>query len=101
MDLLRQTLALALVFGLLWAARWLLRRNRSWRIRPGAELLESRAKLALTARHSVHLVRIGDRTLILALHPEGITFLGDSARTESNSGKDDQEGVAKIGNGAR
>ncbi len=43
-----------------------------------AGLLESRGKLALTARHSVHLVRVGDRNLILALHPDGITFLGDA-----------------------
>jgi flagellar biogenesis protein FliO len=42
-------------------------------------MLESRAKLALTARHSLHLVRIGDRDLILALHPAGLTFLGDLA----------------------
>jgi len=38
--------------------------------------------LALSARHSIHLVRIGDRSLILALHPDGITFLGDAAGTD-------------------
>ncbi len=42
-------------------------------------LLESRGKLALTARHSIHLIRIGDRNIILALHPEGVTFLGEAS----------------------
>lgn len=78
MEILRQLAALALVFALLWAARRLLR-GKSWRSRSAPALLESRGKLALTARHSVHLVRVGDRTLIVGVYPDGITFLGDGA----------------------
>jgi flagellar biogenesis protein FliO len=77
----RQSLAIVFVFALLWTALWFLRK-RGWpgtrRSKPVTVLLESRGKLALTARHSVHLVRIGDRNLILALHPDGVTFLGDT-----------------------
>jgi len=47
--------------------------------KPGRGLLESCGKLSLTAQHSVHLVRIGDQKLVLAVHPAGITFLGDAA----------------------
>ena len=80
MDLVRQSLAIVFVLALLWTALWLLRK-KTWIRRPGTApaLLESRGKLALTARHSIHLIRIGDRNLIVALHPDGITFLGDAA----------------------
>jgi flagellar biogenesis protein FliO len=81
MDIVRQSLALVLVFALFGTALWLLRK-KGWtgfgRIKCVPGLLESRGKLTLTARHSVHVVRVGDRSLILALHPDGITFLGDS-----------------------
>ncbi len=50
--------------------------------------LESRGKLALTARHSIHLIRVGDRNLILALHPEGVTFLGDTPLTDDSGCKE-------------
>lgn len=76
MEIVRQALAILLVFALLGAAIAGMRR-KSWRGRVAPALLQSRGKLALTTRHSIHLVRIGDRDLILALHPAGITFLGD------------------------
>jgi flagellar biogenesis protein FliO len=76
METLRQSLAILLVFTCLGAGVvWARRKSRRARLAPA--LLESRGKLALTARHSLHLVRIGDRNLILALHPAGVTFLGD------------------------
>lgn len=81
MDIVRQSLALVFVFALFGTALWFLRK-KGWsglgRTKSVAGLLESGGKLALTARHSVHLVRVGDRSLILALHPDGITYLGDS-----------------------
>lgn len=77
MGIIRQSLAIVLVFALLWATRWLLRK-KGWRTKAAPVLLESRGKLALTARHSIHLIRIGDRNLIVALHPDGVTFLGDA-----------------------
>ena len=80
MDIVRQSLAILFVFSLLWTALWLLRK-KAWvrRNKTAPGLLESRGKLALTARHSIHLIRIGDRNLIVALHPDGVTFLGDAA----------------------
>jgi flagellar biogenesis protein FliO len=81
MDIVRQSLAIVFVFALLWTALLFLRK-RGWsgirRTKLIAGVLESRGKLTLTARHSIHLIRIGDRNLILALHPEGVTFLGDA-----------------------
>lgn len=78
MELFRQSLAVLLVLTLLGAAvAWA--RRKTWRAKLAPARLESGGKLALTARHSIHLVRIGDRKLILALHPAGVTFLGDLA----------------------
>lgn len=81
MDLVRHSLAIVFVFGLLWTALWFVRKKgwtstRRSKAPPG--LLESRGKLALTPLHSIHLVRIGDRTLAIALHPKGVTLLGDA-----------------------
>jgi flagellar biogenesis protein FliO len=84
MDIVRQSLAIVFVFALLWTALSFLRKKgwtRSWKAKALPGLLESRGKLALTARHSIHLIRIGDRSLILALHPDGVTFLGDPGRS--------------------
>ena len=80
MDVIRQSLAITFVFLLLWAALWFLRKRRGISLSIGRAdkgLLESRGKLALSPQHAVHLVRIGDRDLILALHPSGITLLCD------------------------
>jgi flagellar biogenesis protein FliO len=86
MDIVRQSLALVLVFALLWTALCFLRK-RGWtgvrRTKPVLSLLESRGKLTLTAQHSVHLVRVGNRTLILALHADGVTFLGDAVSMDT------------------
>jgi flagellar biosynthetic protein FliO len=82
MDLARQSLAITFVLGLLWAALWLLKRRGTIRVRGNPSSrgsLESCGKLFLTAQHSIHLVRIGDRNLVLAVHPGGITFLCDAA----------------------
>ena len=82
MDLARQSLAITLVFALLWAALWLLKRRGAIRMRetgPRHGLLRSRGKLSLTAQHSIHLVQIGDRDLVLAVHPAGITLLCQGA----------------------
>lgn len=82
MDLARQSLAITLVFALLWAALWFLKRRGVIRNRANKSsrgVLEARAKLSLSAQHSIHLVRVGDRNLVLAVHPAGITLLCDAA----------------------
>jgi flagellar biogenesis protein FliO len=46
--------------------------------------MESRAKLALSAQHAMHLVRVGDRDLVVAVHPSGVTLLCDLARSAAS-----------------
>ncbi len=80
MDIVRQSLAITFVFLLLFAALWLLRRKGkigSGRSRGEAGILESRAKLVLSQHHTIHLVRMGARDLVLALHPSGVTLLAE------------------------
>jgi flagellar biosynthetic protein FliO len=80
MDVIRQSLAITFVFLLLWAALWFLRKKRGMVFTPRRTnngFLETRGKLALSAQHAVHVVRIGDRDLVLAVHPSGITLLCD------------------------
>jgi flagellar biosynthetic protein FliO len=84
MDILRQSLAITFVLGLLCLALWLLKRRGAAGLslakgRGGRGLLESRGKLALTPQHSLHVVRIGERDFVLAVHPAGVTLLSDSS----------------------
>jgi flagellar biogenesis protein FliO len=84
MDIVRQSLAITFVFALLWAALWTLKRRGAIRPRLGKnshepQRLESRGRLALTAQHSLHLVRAGDRELVLAVYPAGVTVVSDLA----------------------
>ena len=83
MEFLRQGAAIALVFGLLCAALWVLRKKgavqfRGPKSKGGRDLLQLRGRLMLTAQHSVHCVRIGQRDFVLGVHPSGITLLGDA-----------------------
>ena len=81
MDLARQSLAITLVFALLGAALWLLKRKgilaaRRNPLHRGS--IEACGRLSLTAQHSIHLVRVGDRSLVVAVHPGGLTLLCDA-----------------------
>jgi flagellar biogenesis protein FliO len=82
MDVIRQSLAITFVFLLLWAGLWFLRKRRGISFSTGRAnkgLMESRGKLALSAQHALHVVRIGGRDLVLAVYPSGITLLCDLA----------------------
>jgi flagellar biogenesis protein FliO len=77
-DLIRQVLALLLVFALLGAAVWKLRGTRTGG--PGPRLA-SVGRLVLTPHHSVHLLRIDGREVILATHPQGCSVLNEAGES--------------------
>lgn len=84
MDIVRQSLAITFVFALLWTALWWLRKKGAVlggprKARGERGVLESRGKLALSQQHSIHLVRIGQRELVLGLHPAGVSLLAELA----------------------
>jgi len=73
------------VFALLGAALWALRRGArmpGFSLRQGFSLppgrtrrLASVDRLALSPHHALHLVRLGDREMVVATHPQGCTVL--------------------------
>jgi flagellar biogenesis protein FliO len=81
MELLYQLSAVALVFGLLAAALWVLRRrglavpSGISRSRKSGGRLEQMERLALSPQHTLHLVRVADRALLIAAHAAGCTLL--------------------------
>jgi flagellar biogenesis protein FliO len=83
MDVLREILAIVFVLALLLGALWLLRKRGALNLKlgigtsAGGRLIESRGKLVLSAQHSLHWVRAGDRQVLLGIHPSGFTVIGD------------------------
>jgi flagellar biogenesis protein FliO len=81
MDIARQVSAVMLVFALLGAAVWTLRRGGRLRLPAGmrttgrGRALESVERLALTPQHSLHLVKIGGREVVVATYPQGCALL--------------------------
>lgn len=81
MEWTEQLLAVTVVLGLLCGALWLLKRKGLVRTsfrrpsRPGQPRLEVIDRLALTPQHSLHLVRLADRTLLVGLSPQGCNLL--------------------------
>jgi flagellar biosynthetic protein FliO len=81
MEILRQILAVGLVLGLLLAALWALRRQgvAGWKTprlgRKSAGLLAPVERLSLSPQHALHLVRIGDRVLLIGVHAAGCSLL--------------------------
>ncbi len=86
MEIARQVSAVMLVFALLGAALWALRRGGRLRL-PGAmrpagrgRALETVERLALTPQHSLHLVKIGGREVVVATYPQGCALLTERSQ---------------------
>lgn len=74
----QQILAALFVLVLLAASLWLLRRKGIARLNlalpkrfSGAKQMQIVERVSLTAHHSLHLIRIRDRTLLIGLSPSG------------------------------
>lgn len=81
MEMFEQFAAVGVVLGLLFAALWFLKRKglvrtavRGPRAGDGPRL-EVIDRLALTPHHSLHLVRLADRTLLVGISPNGCDLL--------------------------
>lgn len=89
MDVVRQVAAVMAVFSLLGLALWALRRGGSALPFPlpagRSRLLASVDRLALSPQHALHLVRLGDRELVVATHPQGCTVLTERKSQEPSS----------------
>jgi flagellar biogenesis protein FliO len=88
MDIVRQSLAIAFVLALLFGLLWLLRKQGRIRLRGStapSRLLESQGRLALTAQHTLHVIRAGPRQIVLATHPSGIAVVCELSAAASES----------------
>jgi flagellar biosynthetic protein FliO len=80
MDVAQQFLAVVIILGLLFALLWVAKK-KGWaqvrmRARAGvSKRLEVIDQLALTPNHSIHLIRLADRTLLVGLSPNGCNLL--------------------------
>jgi flagellar biogenesis protein FliO len=84
MEWTQQLLGVGLVLGLLGASLFWLRRRGLARPaiaagrRGRARSIELLDRVALTPQHSVHLVRMGDRMILVGRAPSGLTRLASA-----------------------
>lgn len=78
-EFLRQILGVLMVFALLGMAVWKLRSGTGLALKlKQNHRIESAGRLALTAQHAVHLVRVDGREMVVATHPQGCSLLCES-----------------------
>ncbi|HLK49896.1 MAG TPA: flagellar biosynthetic protein FliO [Bryobacteraceae bacterium] len=81
MESVQQALSIILVLGLLGGALWWLRRKGMAQFAfktPGSgrsRAIQVLERMSLTPQHSLHLVRVGDRTVLIAASPAGCSIL--------------------------
>jgi flagellar biogenesis protein FliO len=79
METASQALAVVAVLGLLAGALWFLRSRGLARFGPASlrrrGRLASVERLPLTPQHSLHLVRFGQKAILLAVSPSGCTLV--------------------------
>lgn len=105
MNTVEQVLAVLVVLALAVGSAWMLSHRSSFsggwparRTRRGAEL-EVVERLALTAQHSLYLVRVADRALLVAVHGTGCTLLESWPRTSTTHTDERQPGAMGAGVG--
>jgi flagellar biogenesis protein FliO len=86
MDSLQPMLAVLFVLGLLGGTLYWLRSRGIARFgvkglgRGGERRMQSLERLPLTPQHSLHLVSVGGRTLLIAVSPGGCSLLDGTAQ---------------------
>lgn len=93
MDIVQPVASIAVVFLLMAGTFWLLKRSRMVSFRaatPGAKgpRMQRVGRLQLTPQHTLHLVRLGGRTLLVGTHSAGLTVvqaIGDSDSAAGSS----------------
>lgn len=91
MESIQQALSVVLVLGLLGGALWWLRRRGMAQFAfraPGGgrrKTIQVIERMALTPQHSLHLVRVADRTVLIAASPAGCSILEGFAQPVTES----------------
>jgi flagellar biogenesis protein FliO len=89
MEEIRQALGVLVALGVLGGALWWLRRKGLAQFAVGtrgggrAKSMKVVERLALTPQHSLHLVRVGERTILVSASPAGCSLVDpDPERAE-------------------
>jgi flagellar biogenesis protein FliO len=88
MEAIQQTLVVVFVLALLGVTLYLLRSKGLARFnginmgRANARRMQSVERLALTPQHSLHLVNVGGRVLLIAVSPGGCSLLEGGIRLD-------------------
>jgi flagellar biogenesis protein FliO len=92
MEAMQQAVAVLFVLGLLGGTLYWLRSRGAVSFggrgfgRPANRRMQSIERLPLTAQHSLHLVSVAGRTLLIAVSPGGCSLLGDADLREGRTG---------------
>jgi len=91
MEYLQQMLAVLAVFGILGSALWWLRRRGFARFaiasaKKNHGVLSQVERLPISATHSLHLVRMADRAILIASWPGGCQAIESSSLNELAQG---------------
>ena len=91
MEVFQQMAAVAAVLLLLVATLWALRRRgfagMALPKRVAGRRLESLERLPLGPQHTLHLIRVGETELLLALSPSGCALVESFARPTTEAGQ--------------
>jgi hypothetical protein len=94
MDVLRQVFSVLLVFSLLGGVLWALRRGgrisfrglARMRVQGNTKSMVAMERLALTPQHTLHLVRIHGREVLVATHPQGCSVVTTATERAMGAG---------------
>ena len=91
MEAIQQMAAVAVVLVLLGATLWVLRRRgfagMTLGNKPGGRRIECLERVPLGPQHTLHLVRVGETELLLALSPSGCVVLESLGRRAAEAGR--------------
>lgn len=91
MEAIQSSAAVVAVLVLLGASLWWLRR-RGWAAvashRAGPRRLETVERLPLGPQHALHLIRLGDKALVVACWPSGCVLLETVAWQDIETAKE-------------
>lgn len=76
-DWLQMLGALAIVVGLIFGTRYVLKRLGKFPVVGGSEVFKVLAAKSISARHQIVLVSMGRRLLVVGCGPEGMATLGE------------------------